>query len=79
MLLGTLVAFSVLSAFSLLSTHGRVGEEAQIDDRKYITIDEKVLNRNGPNIFVQNDYAAHNSSKRQVIDYRYEAGPEKIN
>ena len=50
MLLGTVVAFSVLSAFSLLSTHhGRVGEEAQIDDRKYKkTIDAKVLNPNGP-------------------------------
>ena len=41
------------------------------------TIDSKVLNPNGPNIFVQNDDAAHNSSsKRQVlvIDYIYEAG-----
>ena len=87
MLLGTVVAFSVLPACSmLLSTHGwvcaRGGEETQIHYRKYNvirTIDAKVSNPNGPNILVQNGYAAHNSSKRQVIDYIYEAGPEKIN
>ena len=51
-----------------------------IDDRNVIrTIDAKVLDPNGPNIFVQNGDAAHSSSKRQVIDYIYEAGPEKIN
>ena len=37
----------------------------------------EVFNTNGPNMFVQNDDAAHNSSKRQVIDYKYEAGHEK--
>ena len=41
------------------------------------TIDAKVLNPNGPNIFVQNGDAAHSNSKRQVIDYRYKAAPEK--
>ena len=41
-----------------------------------ITIDAIVLNPKGPNIFVQNGDAAYNSSKRQVIDYIYEAGPE---
>ena len=43
------------------------------------TIDEKVINPNSSNIFVQKD-AAHNSSQRQVIDYIYEAGqaPKKI-
>ena len=58
------------------------GEKHKIHDRKcnrIITIDAKVLHPNGPNIFVQNGDAAHNSSKRQVIDYLYEAGPEKIN
>ena len=84
MLLGTVVVFCVFSVFLPLSTHGRVGEEAQTDDQKYkeplkITIDAKVLNQNGPNIFVHIGDAAHSSSKRQVIDYRYEAGPEKIN
>ena len=57
----------------------RGGEEAQIDDRKYNVIriiDAKVLNPNGPNVFVQNGDAAHSSSKKQVIDYLYEAGPE---
>ena len=44
-----------------------------------ITINEEVLNPTGSNIFVQNDDAAHKSSKRQVTDYRYEAGPAKIN
>ena len=29
-----------------------------------------------PEIFVQNGDAAHSSSKIQVIDYGYEAGPE---
>ena len=43
------------------------------------TIDEKVLNPNGPNIFVQNGDAADNSSERQVFDHIYEAGPKKIN
>ena len=43
------------------------------------TIDAKVLNPNGPDIFVQNVDAAHNSSKRQVVDSIYEANPEKIN
>ena len=41
------------------------GGETQID-RKYNlirTIDAKVLNLNGPNIFVQNGDAAHSSSK----------------
>ena len=43
------------------------------------TIDDAtVLNPNGPNTFVQNGDAADNSSKRQVIDYIYEVGPEKI-
>ena len=64
----------------------RGGEETQIHDWKYNiirTIDPpliKVLNPNRPNVFVQNGDAADNSSsKRQVIDYIYEAGPEKIN
>ena len=60
----------------------RGGEETQVDHRKYNvirTFDAKVLSPTGPNIFVQNDHAAHSNSKRQVIDYRYEAGPEKIN
>ena len=43
------------------------------------TIDANVLNPNRPNIFVQNVDAAHNSSKRQVIDHIYEVDPEKIN
>ena len=43
------------------------------------TIDAKVLDQNGPNSFVQNSDAAHNSSKRHVFDYMYEAGPETIN
>ena len=56
----------------LLSTHAWVcdcgGGETQIHDRKYNmikTVDAKVLNPNGPNIFVQNGDAAHNSSKRR--------------
>ena len=53
-------------------THGwvcaRGGEETQIHDRKYNmirTIDAKVLNPSGPNIFVQHGDAARNSSKRR--------------
>ena len=63
----------------LLSTHGRVEKEAQSDDGKFTKpLIQKVLNRNGPNIFVQTGDATHSSSsKRQVNDYRYEAGPEK--
>ena len=60
----------------------RGGKEAQTDDRKcnvIRTIEAKVLDPDGPNILVQNGHAAHSSSKRQVIDYRYEVGPEKIN
>ena len=43
------------------------------------TVDGKVYNPNAPNIFVQNSDDAHSSSKRQIVDYRYEAGPEKTN
>ena len=87
MLLGTVAALSVLSVCSLLlRAHGwvraRGGVETLIHDRKFnmITIiDAKVLKSNGPNIFVQNGDAAYTSSNRQVIDYIYEPGPEKIN
>ena len=56
------------------------GQETQTFERKYNsrTVDGKVLIPNGPNIFVHNDDTAHSSSKRQVVDYRHEAGPEKI-
>ena len=41
------------------------------------TTDAKVLSPKGPNVFVRNGDAAHNSSsKRQVIDYIYEVSPE---
>ena len=64
------------------NTSARVGKETQGDGRKYNVIraiDAKVLNPNGLYIFAQNGDAAHSSSKGQVVDYRYEAGPEKIN
>ena len=57
------------------------GGKKQIDDRKcnvMRTIEAKVLDPYGPYILVQNGDAAYSSSKRQVIDYRYEVGPEKI-
>ena len=75
MLLGTVVVLSVLSTCLLLSAHGwvcsREGKKHILIDRKYDvmrTIDAKVLNPNGPKIFVQNGDAAHSCSKRQVID-----------
>ena len=52
------------------------GGETQIDDHVIKTVDAKVFNLNGSTIFVQNGDAAYSSSKRQVIDYIYEAGPE---
>ena len=66
-----------------MSTHGwvcvRGGQETLLHDRKYNmirTFDAQVLKSNGPNIFVQNGDAAHNSSDRQVIDCLYDSGPE---
>ena len=84
MLLSTVVALSavcylhVCSPFVVYTWLGvRAGRET--DDRKYNvrTVDAKVLDPNGPNIFVQNGGAAHSSNKRQIVDYRYEARPEK--
>ena len=42
------------------------------------TVDVKVLNPKGPNIFVQNGDAAYSSKKREVVDSIYEAGPGNI-
>ena len=41
------------------------------------TVDATVLNPTGPNTFVHTGDATRNS-KRHVVDYRYEAAPEKI-
>ena len=39
--------------------------------------DANVLNPNSRNICVHDGDAAHNTSKRQAIDYIYETGPEQ--
>ena len=79
------LALSLLSACVFIVVYTWLGvlagDETQTDDRKcnVRTVDAKVLNPKGPNFFVQNGDAAHSSNKKQVIDYRYEAGPENIN
>ena len=93
MLLGTVVAFCLCYLHVrclLLSTHGLHGWGVLAGRKKHkfmigniilrsmtITIDAIVLNPKGPNIFVQNGDAAHNSSRRQVVDYILRSRPRK--
>ena len=83
MLLGTVVALSVFSACSLLSTHGWVCSRGKkhklmIGGIMIGTVDVKVLNPNGPNFFVHNGEAAQQQQKTGRPLQMRSRGPEKI-